>query len=229
MVGRMSLTEAPSVASRATKPARARPRRPEVAGDATEGRGDGTERRRRRQAPRAAVRRVEVTHADLNHALLLAKERGHEVPCLGPGREAWTSDDYDDQQTAADRCYDCPAMLLCRAYAEAAGEKAGTWGGETLDPARKPPRNPASAQADRARRAAKRGVPTQPPTSKSRNCTCACGGWTRGGRYLPGHDSLHLQRLSELVRNGAMTLDRAMGKLAESPALQAKLLRRVGR
>lgn len=73
------------------------------------------------------------------------------IPCLGPGGEAWTSDDYDDQQIAADRCLDCPAMFLCRAYAEAAGEKAGTWGGETRDPARKPPLDTASARADRAR------------------------------------------------------------------------------
>lgn len=99
---------------------------------------------------------AEVAYADLNHMLLLTKERGEEIPCLGPGGQAWTSDDYDDQQVAADRCLDCPAMLLCRAYAEAAGEKAGTWGGETRDPARKPPLDTRRAQADRARRKQKK-------------------------------------------------------------------------
>ena len=53
---------------------------------------------------------------DLHHALLLAHERGQEIPCQGSGFAAWTSDDYDDQQVAADRCFDCPAMLLCERY-----------------------------------------------------------------------------------------------------------------
>lgn len=101
-----------------------------------------------REAPREAGERATEAHAlgfaltgttgaaydDLNHALLLAHERGQEVPCRGTGSELWTSDDPDDQVVAADRCYDCPALLLCKAYADLAKESTGVWGGELRDP-----------------------------------------------------------------------------------------------
>lgn len=35
-------------------------------------------------------------------------------------------------------------------------------------------------------------MPAMPRKGKApRPCTCGCGGWTRGGRYIPGHDARH--------------------------------------
>ncbi len=180
-------------------------------------------------------------YADLNHALLLAHELGREVPCQGRGGEAWTSDDYDDQQVAADRCLDCPAMALCERYRALAKPAAGTWAGVTSDPAKKPrpPKRPRTSRRgvaprllsdspkavrERERRAEQRARDLQ-RTPNSRECACGCGGMTRGGRYSPGHDSRHLTRLVREVRAGAMTTDRALRSLVDSPALQAKLTR----
>lgn len=53
-----------------------------------------------------------------------------DTPCLGPGRAAWLGT-VAEQADAADRCLDCPAMQECAAYALAAGERDGTWGGMT--------------------------------------------------------------------------------------------------
>lgn len=66
-------------------------------------------------------RLIEQVHA--------AVEGGVEVPCVGPDSGEWTSDDPADQERAADRCWDCPLVFQCRAYAIAAGEPAGVWGG----------------------------------------------------------------------------------------------------
>ena len=66
-------------------------------------------------------RLIEQVHA--------AVEGGVEVPCVGPNSGEWTSDDPADQERAADQCWDCPLVFQCRAYAIAAGESAGVWGG----------------------------------------------------------------------------------------------------
>jgi len=153
-------------------------------------------------------------YADLNHALLLAHERGQEIPCQGPGSEAWTSDDYDDQQIAADRCLDCPAMALCERYRAVARPAAGTWAGVTSDPVRKP-RDPRQA------------LRVRPLGSGRAGCLCGCGGQPRRGRYLPGHDSQHLSALLDVLRSGRMSLDDALADLGHSARLQAKLARYV--
>lgn len=158
---------------------------------------------------------AEWAYADLNHALLLAHERGQEVPCQGQGGEAWTSDDYDDQQVAADRCLDCPAMALCERYRTLARPAAGTWAGVTSDPARKP--------AD-----PKRGLRVRPSAGELVRCLCGCGGEPRRGRYLPGHDSQHLAALLDAVRSARISPDEALADLAHSERLQAKLTRFVG-
>lgn len=151
-------------------------------------------------------------YADLNHALLLAHERGQEVPCQGPGGEAWTSDDYEDQQIAADRCLDCPAMLLCERYRALAKPTGGTWAGVTSDPARKP-RDP-------------RRAPRVRPLAVGRaGCLCGCGEQPKKARYLPGHDSQHLSTLLDAVRSGRMSVDEALAELAHSERLGAKLAR----
>lgn len=161
---------------------------------------------------------AQTAYADLNHRLLLARERGEVVPCLGKESALWQSQHPDEQDRAADSCYDCPAMLLCKQYADLADEYIGTWGGVTRDPAQPVSRRPETV----ARRARKR-------PAGGRDCSCGCGGWTKGGRYLPGHDSQHLARLIRYVRGGGMTEERALRALAESPGLQAKLLVKVRR
>jgi hypothetical protein len=51
------------------------------------------------------------------------------LPCNG-GTE-WFSDDPRLQQRAAQLCRACTLLPVCRAYAMAAGEKEGVWGGTT--------------------------------------------------------------------------------------------------
>jgi predicted SprT family Zn-dependent metalloprotease len=64
------------------------------------------------------------------------------------------------------------------------------------------------------------------PTPKGPTCTCGCGGSTKGGRYLPGHDARHVSEVfdrwlkSEFDATGA-------AKLLPTPALQAKLAKRI--
>lgn len=150
-------------------------------------------------------------YADLNHALLLAEERGQDVPCQGAGSDAWTSDDYDDQQVAADRCLDCPAMALCEKYRAIARPTAGTWAGVTSSPARKSHEPKPRADVTLA--------------YVGSGCRCGCGGQPKRGRYLAGHDSRHLSALLVAVRADAYTLDQAIGELAHSERLQSKLIR----
>lgn len=61
-----------------------------------------------------------------------------------------------------------------------------------------------------------------------RDCKCRCGGTTRGGWYLPGHDSQHLSALAAQVRDGDLTLDAALAEVGHSDRLPAKLAARVG-
>ena len=149
-----------------------------------------------------------AAYAALWHRLRQARERGEEVPCLGPGGEAWTSGRVVDQQTAADRCLDCVAMFLCKRYADLAEEPLGTWGGVTRTPAL-------------------RTAPPRLGSSSVGQCACDCGGEPRGGRYLPGHDSRHLAQLVRLVRAGSLSADGARRALEGSPRLQAKLAGRL--
>lgn len=132
--------------------------------------------------------------------LRIARDRGKEVPCLGPGSEAWTSDHRDEQQLAARACADCPALALCRHYADLAAEPVGTWGGVTRG----------------------RGRPARTVPSQGRHCACGCDGVTKGGRYQPGHDARHLAQLVRFARAGAISREGAYRALAGSPRLQAK-------
>lgn len=93
----------------------------------------------------------------------------------------------------------------------------------TTDPD-KPAQTPKQAKAAKAAAA----------KPKSRPCTCGCGGTTKGGAFLPGHDA---RFVSDLVKDVVDTTDPAiMGKriesaqaeLAEFPALLAKFNKRVG-
>lgn len=84
---------------------------------------------------------------------------------------------------------------------------------EDPSPAPAPARVVAPAPA-RARR-----VATGP-----RDCTCGCGGQTKGGMFLPGHDSKYLTILSEMEHWQAIALAAKV-----SPAFEAKLTRRLVR
>ena len=59
-------------------------------------------------------------------------DAGAVIPCTGPGWADWTTENGPAQARAVDRCHDCPALAACAAYAVAADEPAGTWGGMTL-------------------------------------------------------------------------------------------------
>lgn len=168
-------------------------------------------------------------YEELQRALLLTRTRCQEVPCLGPGRAAWTSDDPADHDLAADLCLLCPIFAVCQRYAEAAQPKAGTWAGVTRAPSARERRRSIDAEAHERRR---RGMPAD-PTKRKRgplspgDCRCRCGGTTKGGRYLSGDDSRHLSALLGWVRSGTMTIDDAVDELADSPALEAKLRARL--
>lgn len=200
-----------------------------------------------------------ATYDDLNHALLLAHERGQEVPCRGTGSELWTSDDLDDQILAADRCYDCPAMLLCKQYADLAEESTNVWGGELRDPATRKlalcgrglhditqpeavrvnsrgwKQCLACRAASQEKRTRERPARTRPVRARVHQvakptgqiCACGCGGRTRLGRYLPGHDARHVGQLVKYVRAGAISEERALRTLTETPKLAAKLAARL--
>ncbi|MEJ1092186.1 WhiB family transcriptional regulator [Microbacterium istanbulense] len=178
----------------------------------------------------------EATEAfdDLSHGLLLAREKRQEVPCLGPGAEAWTSDDATDQELAADLCLLCPVFALCQRYADAEEPSAGTWAGVTRNKTRAISEEWAARKArgttgrgrDRAsRRLSRKGRRWTPG---QRDCTCGCGGVTKGGWYLSGHDSMHLARLRADLRSKTITADAALAEVAHSEALQAKLRAQLG-
>lgn len=61
-------------------------------------------------------------------ALMNARVRA-TLPCNG-GTE-WTAEEQRIQQRAAERCRPCALLAVCRAYALAAEEKTGVWGGTT--------------------------------------------------------------------------------------------------
>lgn len=169
---------------------------------------------------------------DLNHGLLLARENGEQVPCLGPGADAWTSDDATDQELAADLCLLCPVFTLCQRYADVANPRAGTWAGVTRQPSVKERRYSRIAEANERRLS--KSSPGRSDRAEYRvysgeGCRCSCGGTPRTSVYLPGHDTRHLSALLAGVRDGSLSTNSALGELAHSERLQAKLLTWLGR
>lgn len=158
---------------------------------------------------------AEWAYADLMHGTSLAREQGEPVPCLGPGAEAWTSEDATDQELAADLCLLCPVFALCQRYADAARPEAGTWAGVTRHQPR--PHRPNAPHA--ASRQVHAGA----------GCRCGCGGSPRTAAYLPGHDSRHLSALLGAVRGGSLSLNAALAELAHSERLQAKFSTYLGK
>ena len=79
---------------------------------------------------------------------------------------------------------------------------------------------PAAVQAPVAASEA-RETPTEGP-----ECTCGCGGRTKGGRYLPGHDAKHVAWQAAMVQSAHITPEKALAELP-SPALHNKLVARL--
>jgi hypothetical protein len=52
------------------------------------------------------------------------------------------------------------------------------------------------AKADKPKAEPKAEKPKAEPKPKGQLCECGCGGMTKGGRYLPGHDSKHRAALA---------------------------------
>lgn len=53
-----------------------------------------------------------------------------DLPCAGPNAHLWWGN-LVHQTAAAEACTPCPVKAACLAYATAAGERHGTWGGRT--------------------------------------------------------------------------------------------------
>ena len=68
-------------------------------------------------------------------------------------------------------------------------------------------------------------VPIDPLANE---CHDGCGGHTKGGKYLPGHDAKHVSHLAAAVKNGEITHAEAHESLSHSPKLQDKLSSKVG-
>lgn len=53
------------------------------------------------------------------------------LPCRGGAEEWWSDDDTRLQRRAAELCRACSLVDVCKAYALAAREVKGVWGGTT--------------------------------------------------------------------------------------------------
>lgn len=68
-------------------------------------------------------------------------------------------------------------------------------------------------------------IPIDPAAN---DCHDGCGGKTKGGKYLPGHDAKHVSHLVSAVKNGEITHQEAHDSLSHSPKLQDKLSSKLG-
>lgn len=86
-------------------------------------------------------------------ALAAAELSGRPIPCRGVEAPAWTAADAETLEVAALLCEACPALEECRAYAIAAGEGGGAYGGLTpagIKRARRRAQEQRTRRADRA-------------------------------------------------------------------------------
>ncbi|MGO4957920.1 WhiB family transcriptional regulator [Luteococcus sp. Sow4_B9] len=106
---------------------------------------------------RAAYRSLVLTLGD-------ALQVGERVPCLA-NPDGWTADALDPAQVAtAERlCAGCPALVQCGAYATAAPERWGVWGGRWRGPRRSPGRPPSVAASPGPGEASTTATPTEAP------------------------------------------------------------------
>lgn len=64
------------------------------------------------------------------------------------------------------------------------------------------------------------------PHSSKLLCHCGCGGSTKGGRYLPGHDAKHKAALVGDARKGSKRAANKLEKLGWAKFLEAARLKR---
>ncbi len=83
------------------------------------------------------------------------------------------------------------------------------------------PRTPAPATTRREK------APSKPAKTGS-ECRCSCGGVTKGGAYLPGHDARHISEVYKSAMATGQSVEDALAIFADKPALQAKLAKRFG-
>jgi hypothetical protein len=70
-------------------------------------------------------------------------------------------------------------------------------------------------------------VTTRPGTKPQNTCQC-CGEPTKGGKFLPGHDSTWLKNLAEQINNGTLEKDTTLDTVtAVSEHLAKKLEKRL--
>lgn len=60
-------------------------------------------------------------------------------------------------------------------------------------------------------------------------CHDGCGGHTKGGKYLPGHDAKNVKHMVEAVNSGEVSHAVAHESLSHSPKLQDKLATKLGK
>lgn len=68
--------------------------------------------------------------------------------------------------------------------------------------------------------------PKPKSTKKGAACRC-CQQPTKGGKFLPGHDSIYLSKLVEEVNKGRIDKDAAEQTLSDAPGLLKKLQKRL--
>lgn len=66
------------------------------------------------------------------------------------------------------------------------------------------------------------------PKKQPRQCTCGCGGTTKGGIFLPGHDARFVGLVARAVVAGELTEAAAEERMASvSDLLKAKIRRSI--
>lgn len=119
------------------------------------------------------------------------------------------------------RCLDrdaCQADIDRRIAESSIGKFLAQWRTERAREATGEPLAPGEAQTHRV--ASPRRSRT--PSAASRACLCGCEGMTKGGKFLPGHDSKYLNILAALDPAEARTLAASV-----SEAFAAKLEKRM--
>lgn len=75
--------------------------------------------------------------------------------------------------------------------------------------------------------ASKPAPKVQPKPAEGPECACECGGRTKGGSYLPGHDARHVKQVFEQWLNNELDYTGAMAIFVTRTALATKLDKRI--
>jgi len=119
------------------------------------------------------------------------------------------------------RCLDrdaCQADIDRRVAESSIGKFLAQWRTERAREALGEPLAPGEGQTCRVSSPRR----SRGPSAASRACLCGCEGMTKGGKFLPGHDSKYLNHLVEVGGDEARTLAASV-----SEAFAAKLEKRI--